>query len=1336
MQTADAPKLTYSCQFRRCGKPDCPRCRPGARGHGPYWYAYWWEDGRTRSRYLGKTAPPEAADSQSVPQRPPPPPTRRRRGRRADQRAAPGLTLAPQTALRVRTLGAFQVWRGDAAIAGQQWTRRRAAALFKILLSAPAHRLHREQAIELLWPDTDPGVPPPNLRAVVYLLRQILDAPDAAASHVQITDDLLVLHPNPTSEPSPDWLDAVDFAAAARTALKSRSLAECRRALALYTGDYLPADIYDPWAADRREELRGLYLELLVHLARLCAAPEPGAHADPEEAMGYLKLVLAADPCQEHAARMLIRLLARAGRRAEALRAYETLATALRDDLGLAPASRTQALYAALLGQSGTEKPAPALRQGGESGAVMPSSTVTLLLILPAGPAASRRAGTSTLTEDPLLTVIARHGGQPVPEYLKEGGHLTAFGDAASALAAACDLHSYFSSGTDSAAAPVTMAIHTARLTMDGGDSTARAIMRCAQLCSLAHAGQVLVSPVTEGLVHDTLPPGMGLRPLGAYHLAGADRPEALFQLLHPALPAAFPALKVLRSPNPLPLPLTSFIGRTQELALARGLLGYGDLPGADHLQPTRLLTVTGAGGCGKTRLALQLAAGLLDRFEEGVWLVELWAIDDPALLPQTVLTALGLREEPGRAPQETISAVLEARRLLLVLDNCEHLIEACAELAVAVLRSCPAVKMLATSRQALGIGGETVLRLPPLSLPPPHRAQPPVEQLLAYEAVSLFVARVRAGRPAFALTTQNAPAVLQICRRLDGIPLAIELAAARVGVLTVDAIAARLDDRFRLLAAGSRTTVARQQTLRATVDWSYNLLSGTEQSLLCCLAVFAGGWTFEAAEAIAAGESVPAADVLDLLGTLIAKSLVQTNEQGGETRYGLLETVREFARDHLRAQGAEDVVRARHARWYADLARAAAPHLRGPDQQAWLERLEVEHDNLRAALSWALEHGATDQGLSMATSLARFWSIRGHLSEGRRWLGQLLSAGEAATPLVRANAAREAGLLATYQGDHLQARPLLLESLTMCRALGDTPGTIAALQRLADLTYREGDYERTEALFAESLILARQEHDRYAIAHALNGLGNVANEQGAYTLAAERYQEALDLLRAVGDGRTVAIVLNNLANIAFAKGEFARAAALHEGNIGIRRALGDRMALATTLGNLGKARKALGDLAEAQAHFEEALALAREIAARLTIADTLAYLTDLRLEQGDLQGAAGSAAEALATYCAMGDKRGIASALEAIASVAIARLHQTYPSHPDELVWAVRLLAAGEALRASIGLVAAPEDRRGREQRLAAARTLLGEQAYNTAWAEGESLSLEDALAQARSNT
>jgi predicted ATPase len=402
----------------------------------------------------------------------------------------------------------------------------------------------------------------------------------------------------------------------------------------------------------------------------------------------------------------------------------------------------------------------------------------------------------------------------------------------------------------------------------------------------------------------------------------------------------AEPALRTSeRAPHNLPSELSSFVGREKELSEVKRLL-------AD----TRLLTLTGSGGCGKTRLALAAATDLLEEFEEGVWMVELAPLADPALVPQAVASTLGVREQPGRSPTETLSDYLSSKQVLLVLDNCEHLIEACAVLAEALLHSCPELRILATSREALGITGEVAWLVPSLSLPD-LRHLPEIESLPRYESARLFVERTTAVKPTFALTERNATAVAQVCYRLDGIPLAIELAAARAKVLSVEQISERLDDCFRLLAAGSRTAMPRHRTLHATMDWSHDLLPDEEQTLFRRLSVFAGGFTLEAAESVCAGKDLQRDEVLELLSHLVDKSLVAVWEKDGETRYRLLETVRQYGREKLSESGEEGHLWERHAGYYLALAAKAEPELKGAGQVEWLQRFEWEHDNLRAAI-------------------------------------------------------------------------------------------------------------------------------------------------------------------------------------------------------------------------------------------------------------------------------------------------------------------------------------------------------------------------------------------------
>jgi predicted ATPase/class 3 adenylate cyclase len=510
----------------------------------------------------------------------------------------------------------------------------------------------------------------------------------------------------------------------------------------------------------------------------------------------------------------------------------------------------------------------------------------------------------------------------------------------------------------DGEAPLVRMGLHTGEPISESGSYVGLDVHRAARICAVGHGGQILLSQAVGVLAAPDLPPGVSLRDLGPHRLKDLREPEHLFQVVHPDLPADFPRLKSLDVlPNNLPVQLTSFIGREREKAEVRRLLSS-----------TRVLTLTGSGGKGKTRLALQVAAEGLEGFPDGVWLVELAVLSDPSLVPKAVASALGVPEQQGRLLTETLVDGMRGKSVLVILDNCEHLVAACAHLTDVLLRACPNLRILATSREALGVTGETTWRVTSLSLPDPERL-PPLDQFTEYEAIRLFVARAVAIAPQFAVTNRNALAVAQVCHRLDGIPLAIELAAARVKVLAVEQIAARLDDRFRLLTGGSRTALPRQQTLRAAMDWSYHLLSETERLLLRRLSVFAGGWALDAAEGICTGRNLEATDILDLLTSLVDKSLVQAETHRGEARYRLLETVRQYARDRLVEASEEVDVRTRHRAWYVALAERADREPRGPRQRIWRD-----HDNLRAALVWGKEDpGGAEATLRLVGALTWF---------------------------------------------------------------------------------------------------------------------------------------------------------------------------------------------------------------------------------------------------------------------------------------------------------------------------------------------------------------------------
>lgn len=501
-------------------------------------------------------------------------------------------------------------------------------------------------------------------------------------------------------------------------------------------------------------------------------------------------------------------------------------------------------------------------------------------------------------------------------------------------------------------------------------------IHRAARICAAGWGGQILISQATRELVADDLPMGTSLRDLREHRLKDLASPVRLFQVVVPDLPCDFPSLRSLTSlPNNLPMQLTSFIGREREMGEIRALLSR-----------SRLLTLVGSGGSGKTRLALQVAAELLEAYKDGVWLVELAALTDAGLLAQTVAAALNLREQPGRTVEATLTDYLQPRQILLVLDNCEHLLLACAELGEGLLRTCPQLRLLSTSRESLAISGELTYRVPSFAVTE-LRQLTSVDALIQNEAVRLFVDRATLAAPAFKLTERNVAAVAQICDRLDGIPLAIELAAGRMKGMSVEQIAARLDDRFRLLTGGSRTALPRQQTLRATMDWSHEMLSDSERTVLRRLSVFAGGWTLEAAEAVCAGDGPEPGDVLDLVTHLVDKSLVFMEAPDGEARHRFLETIRQYARDRLMEASEADRVRDRHRDWCIQLAEQAEPHLTSAAQAVWFERLELENHNLRAALEWTKAGGAPEMGLRLAGPLWRFWNVHGYWREGREWL-------------------------------------------------------------------------------------------------------------------------------------------------------------------------------------------------------------------------------------------------------------------------------------------------------------------------------------------------------------
>ena len=659
---------------------------------------------------------------------------------------------------------------------------------------------------------------------------------------------------------------------------------------------------------------------------------------------------------------------------------------------------------------------------------------------------------------------------------------------------------------------------------------------RAARIMGTAHGGQVLLSQAVD-MVRGRLPESLSLHDLGFVRLRDLTSPERLYQLQHAALRRDFPALRSLEAtPNNLPQQATSFVGRERELGEAR-----------DALRRTRLLTLVGAGGIGKTRLSLQLAAEVLDDYPDGVWLVELAAIADAGLVVQAVASVLGVKEEAGRSLLDVLVASCADKRLLVVLDNCEHLLEACATLCEHLLRGTAEARVLATSREPLRIGGEAAFPVPALDVPQPGRAESDATYA-SYPAVRLFAERAGAVLPSFHLTAVNGGTIGEICRHLDGIPLAIELAAARTRAIPVETIAARLGDRFRLLSSGNRAALPRQQTLRALIDWSHDLLDERERALLRRLAVFAGGWTIGGAEAVCAGDGFEQADVIELLAGLVDKSLVAADVQRG--RYRLLETIRQYAGEKLEASGEGAATRERHVGFHLALAESARPHLVGADQAPWLVRLEADIENLLAAHAYCSSlQGAGQRGLRLVWALRMYWFSRGVLKLGIRVSAEALARDDAMSRnMPRCLALFAAGQLCAFAGEHRQAEGYLQEALSIARELGDDSRIAATLQPLGIAALGMGDRAAARRYLEESLAIAQRMGNDAALSTALNAVAQLRRLDGDLAGAEPLYDQSIALGRRLGSPDFVAGGLLNQAMIYVARdaGHAARLA-LHE---------------------------------------------------------------------------------------------------------------------------------------------------------------------------------------------
>ena len=819
----------------------------------------------------------------------------------------------------------------------------------------------------------------------------------------------------------------------------------------------------------------------------------------------------------------------------------------------------------------------------------------------------------------------------------------------------------------------VRMGLHTGEAELRAGDYYGQALNRLARIMSAGHGGQILVSEVLAQMAREHLPAGVSFLDLGEHQFKGLLRAEKIFQINVPDLQKDFPALiSIKAAKNNLPIQLTSFIGRERELAEAK-----------QKLDGARLLTLIGPGGTGKTRLSLQLAADMVPNFNDGVWLVELAPLADPSLILQSVASILGVREQRGMPLLDIILNFLRAKNLLLILDNCEHVVDASAQLAEQFLRISPNIKIIASSREALGINGETVYRVPSLSLPDQAKVTP--EALEEFESIQLFVERAQAANPNFNLTENNASSIAQICRRLDGIPLALELAAARVKVFSAGQIATRLDDRFRLLTGGSRTALPRQQTLRALIDWSHDMLSEEERALLRRLSVFADGWTFEAAEAMC-----PDIDAMELLTQLINKSLVIIEDQGEEPRYRLLETVRQYARDKLLEAGEAKQMRDQHLEHFHNLAVKAEPRLYGSEALKWVNRLEAEHDNLRTAMEWGLENHLIST-LEMCVALPPFWFRRGMEAESMMLVEEALSrihtlpraegdAKRQQTTLI-ANAWLAMGLLAFSRGDNKQAVAANEIAANLARQLGDKSLLAKALGFEASGRMVTGEVEGLDASTREGVAAASESGDNFAHGMMLGMFASRMMMSGYDLEAAKVYSDkALALLKKSDN----------------------------------------RWGLTMILMSLGMAARYQGRMEEARVNLSVCLPIFHEIGDQHRANMIVSELAHIDRIEGRYDLAAQAYRATIIEWERLGHRAAVANQLECFAFIA---------KRYEEAERAAKLFGAAEALREIINIAMTKVERIEYDQEVADLRADMDEKAFTSLWTEGRSMMIDEAI-------
>jgi len=836
-------------------------------------------------------------------------------------------------------------------------------------------------------------------------------------------------------------------------------------------------------------------------------------------------------------------------------------------------------------------------------------------------------------------------------------------------------------------------------------------LARTARIMSSAYGEQIIISNTTYELCCDRSERikklNISFRDLGERRLKDVIQPIRIYQVMSPGIREDFPPLKTLDArPNNLPVQLTSFIGREKEISDVKKLLGG-----------TRLLTLLGPGGTGKTRLSLQTAADLIDEFENGVWIIELAALLDPFLLPNLIMETLGIMEEPGKTSENILINNIKKKEILLILDNCEHLIEACSALSEKLLQNSQKMKIIATSREALRCEGEITHKVMSLSHPDPAQKITPV-QLSEYEAVRLFIERAIAVNPNFRVNNENAPALAQICFQLDGIPLAIELAAVRIKVLPVEKICEKLDDRFRLLTGGRRTALPRQQTLKALIDWSYGLLTDEEKIFWRRLSVFSGGWTLMDAEEICSDELLNKYDILELTNSLVEKSIVLYMDITG--RYKMLETIKQYGYDILKDYDEDNIFRNRHLDYYLNLCEEAIPELSGAKARSWFRRFDEEYPNIQSALNRAIEVNLNDKGHRLAGAMIKYWDFRGYLAEASNWHDKLLQNTEGVSQLLIANTNRNAGMFATQQGKNLIAVKFIEESLRIYRELDDLNGLSISLNTLGLIESDLGNYKKSRSILEENLKIKRELNQELGISSALNSLGLIELAEGDLESAEKYFIESFDIAKKIENDEYIGIGLNNLGQVYAIRGDYEKSKIYFDEGLKIDREVGNKNGMCISLINIGILALQNADYKTAQKYLEEAFTLSREIGNNVGHLYSLVSLGQLSFKKEEMIKSKKYFEDCLLSQSEFTEIKSFTLAVAGIAEIKLV---------DGEFETAVRLMGALKAKLDSLGAYLDVEVNSKINEILNAAELKIGKEKTSEEFEKGKSLSDQDAI-------